>query len=368
MEYNLSPTTTVTKQNSVPTEIIPVLLRTFWGTPGKTLYQHLQTANKIYDVRHPFFYTLKRLGTMLCTVCLAWREARLSDNLHIDSYYIRYFVANPLVSGKGLRNKKERNSEPKGIIKQFMEDVFSSGSAIRTPALPEGKALFYAYVESENEQSMHLCNHFGFRPIREMVTVPFSRFSPKVHACVRKAQPHEYDVLRKRVAEQYSEHSFVVTEHLFYHDNYFVTELDGRIVAGLQANPTQWMIKNLPGISGKILVRILPYIPYLRRLINPKKYCYSAIEGIFCDDGFEWAISALIETAIAKQGHHSALMWFDSACPVLRTVRKNCELGLMDTFNSGGTAEIIVRGQMLSQTDWLWLENTPAYISCFDLT
>ncbi len=368
MEQQLSPTTFVCKQTSVPADIIPMLKSTLWGTPGKTLYQHLQTATKIYDVHHPFFFTLKRLSTVLCTVCFAWRKIDLNGDKNINSFYIRYFVANPLFSGKGLRNQKAKVREPKGIIKQFMENVFSSGSAIKTPALHDGKSLFYAYVETENEQSMHLCNYYGFRPIRSMITVPYSRFSPKAHPKVRKAHPQEYDLLRKQVVIQYSEHSFVNTEHLFYKDNYFVAEQDGRIVAGLQANPTEWAIRNLPGISGKILIRILPYIPYLKRLINPENFCYSAIEGLFCEDGEEWAIDALLQSAIAHQDHHSALMWFDGKCPVLDMVKKSCNLGLMDKINSGGGAEIIVRGQGLNNEDWLWLENTPAYISCFDLT
>ncbi len=368
MEKKLSHTTTVTKQTTVPGEVIPLLLNTFLGTPGKTLYQHLQTATKIYDIRHPFFFTLKRLGTLICTVCLAWRKTELAASEPIDSFYIRYFVANPTFRGKGHRNKKVRSNEPNGIIKQFMENVFSSGSSIQTFSPHSAKALFYAYVESENEQSMHLCHHYRFRPVREMVTVAFSRFSPHAHSCVRKAQPHEYDVLRQRVEAHYAVHSFVCTEHLFYQDNYFVAEQDGRVVAGLQANPTQWAIKNLPGASGKVLIRILPFVPYLRRLINPNKFSFSAIEGIFYEDGCEWAIGALLETAIAAQGYHSALMWFDSACPVLTEVRKHCELGLVDKINASGCAEIIVRGQNLTDEDWLWLENTPAYISCFDLT
>lgn len=368
MEHKLSHTTTVTKQTAVPSENISILLKTLWGTPGKTLYQHLQTATKIYDIIHPFFYTLQRRGTMICTVCLAWRNTRLVNADAIDSFYIRYFVANPIFSGKGQRNKKIRASGPNGIIKQFMEQVFSTGAEIKAPAHHEAKALFYAYVESENEQSMHLCSHYLFRPVREMVTVPFSRFSPQVHACVRKAQPHEYDALRQRVEGQYAQHSLVCTEHLFYKDNFFVAEHDGRIIAGLQANPVQWRIKHLPGLSGKILIRVLPLIPYLRRLINPNKFSFSAIEGLFCEDGCEWAVNALLETVIAAQGHHSALLWFDSDCPVLSLVRKNCDLGLMDKINESGRAEIIVRGQGLTDEDWLWLENTPAYISCFDLT
>lgn len=368
MEHNISPTASVQKQTSVPADIIPILNASVWGTPGKTLYRHLQIANRIHDVLNPFFYTLRRAKTVICTMCLAWRTIKCTTDNEISSFYVRYLVANPTFSSKGKRKQKENRGEPKGIIKQFIEEIFASGSAIKTTEKPDSKSMFYAYVESENEQSMHLCDLFGFRPVREMVTVPFSRLSPKAHPHVRRANPKEYPLLREQVASQYRSHSFVCLDHLFYKDNYFVAEHDGHIVAGLQANPTQWAISNLPGISGKILILVLPYIPYVKRLLNPDKFFYSAIEGIFCVEGHEWALDALLETAIEQQGHYSAMMWFDRNCPLYRMLRQHSKLGLIDKINTGGGAEIIVRGNHLDAEDWLWLEQTPAYISCFDLT
>jgi len=113
---------------------------------------------------------------------------------------------------------------------------------------------------------------------------------------------------------------------------------------------------------------MLPYIPYLKRLINPETFNYSALEGLFVEDGYEWMLDSLLESVIAQQKHHVALIWFDSECPVLEIFQSHCKLGLMDKINSNGEADVIVRGEGITDLEWTYLENQPAYISCFDLT
>jgi len=355
-------------QSDVPTEKLLALLdNTLWGTPGHTMYKHLQTRLRAFDIKAPFFFILERASSILCAVCLAWRSVCLQEKA-IDSYYVRYFVANASINRDGLRNKNAPKQKPKGFIKQFMEDIFSAGATIKDPLAKDRPSLFYAYVERENEQSMHLCNYFGFRSIRKLATLPFSRFNPRRNPSVRKMKAEERESVFLLVRRQYASHGLAVFEHLFFNGNYYVVELDGEIVAGAQANPVSWAIKELGGVTGKVLVKLLPYIPYLNRLINPGLFNYSALEGVFVQDGYEWVLDQLFESIIADQGHTVALMWFDTECPVFSLVKEHCSLGLMNKLNSGTDADVVVRGEMLCDDDWVELENTPVYISCFDLT
>jgi hypothetical protein len=345
-------------------EIVKLLSGTIWGTPGKTLYKHLQTAEKIEHIKEPLFFSLYRHSKLLCTVCLSRRITDLGRGC-ADFFYIRYFVANKSITGKGnikTNSKASRNS----IIKQWMVNIFAQGSRINNKG--NGKAVFYAYVETENSQSMQLCSQYGFVPVRKMVTVPVSRFSPSESPKVRLAADTERTAILKLLKETYQEHRQVFLGNIFYKGSYYVYTENGQIVAGAQANCTRWAICHLPGASGSVLLKLLPRLPYLRRIINPQDFRYSAMEGFFCLPGYEYAIEPFIESIMHKQKNNAALFWFDTECPVYKMLISNCKLGLMAAINSSGHAHIIARGQGLESGDWHELKQKPAYISCFDLS
>jgi len=366
MENKLTKSVSIHQQEEYSPQILDLLKNTLWGTPGKTLYRHLDTSKTINHIISPQFFSLHRFDKLLCTVCLSEREINL-DGEKVKSKYVCYLAANPAISGNGQRNKSERFNEPNGIIKVFMKDVFSKG-ALPDPFEPERqKAFFYAYVESDNEQSLHLCSSFGLRSVRKLTTLAFSRFYPKKFESVRRAKIEEYDQVRQKITQYYSNHNFRCLDYIFYDDNYFVAEADGKIVAGVQANPISWSFKNLPGLSGKVLLKVLPHVPLLRRLINPGKFEFSAFEGIFCEKGYEWILNELFESVLFHQERNTALIWLDVDCPVLKTIRKHCSLGLMDVINSNGSGEILVRGDGLNESDWETLAQKPMYISCFDM-
>ncbi|HPR32090.1 MAG TPA: hypothetical protein PLK12_08340 [Prolixibacteraceae bacterium] len=364
MEQVLSPSVCIKQSPVASGAIVSLLKSTLWGTPGLTQYQHLETEKTIYDIGSPVFYSLERQGNLLCTVCLAGREVNIGSKAR-TSHYVRYLAVRSGLGGDGKRKQKPGKSHSGGLVKQFMEEVFRMGPSALFHR-PEQKALYYAYVESENEQSIHLCTHFGFRKVSTMDTVPFSRFSPKKHTHVRRADPLEYASIQERILQQYHNHNLIDLEHVFYEENYFVAEADGKIVAGVQANPMCWAFRNLPGLSGRILLRVLPRIPYLRRLINPQRFSFSAFEGVFCLDGHEGVLNSLFESVLALQGNYTALIWMDTKSPMIQTIRKHCHLGLMDKINSGGAGDILVRGENLTPADWESLIGKPAYVSCFD--
>jgi hypothetical protein len=366
MESKLSASVSIHRNNNFSAQQLNLLKNTQWGTPGKTLYQHLDTTKTLGKVISPLFFNLERHGKILCTVCLSGRKVNIQRE-KLESNYVCYLASHSSIKGKGTRKKAAREKRSNGIIKTFMREVFQ-GSISQSQLHPENKkSLYYAYVESDNDQSLHLCTAFGFRSVRKLTTLAFSRFSPKPFANVRKAVAPEYDQLREAIAQQYSDHNFLCMEYIFNDGNYFVAEVDGKIVAGVQANPIGWSFKNLPGISGKILLKILPHVPYLNRLINPSKFEFSAFEGIFCLKGYEKQLNGLFESVLYHQQRNTALIWLDTDCPMMHTLRKHVKLGLMDVINSNGSGEIIVKGEGLTTFDWDLLGRKPMYISCFDM-
>lgn len=349
----------------VSPEIIRLLKSTLWGTPGLTQYQHIETEKTIFDIGSPQFFSLERNNRLLCTLCLAGRKVNIENTL-FESHYVRYLAAHSSLNGKRKRKLVTGLNGSRGLVKRFMEEVFKFGPSAEVLNQNLAKTVYYAYVETENEQSIRLCNHFGFKKVSSMETVSFSRFSPKKHESVRHAEKTEYNLLQKAILEQNAGHNFVNLEHVFYNNDYFVYKLNGEIVAGVQANPMCWAFRNLPGFSGKILLKALPRVPYLKRLINPNRFSFSAFEGIFCKPGFEWVLNSLFESVLAVQGNYTALIWLDVQSPLIKCIRKNCKLGLMDKINSNGGGDILVRGENLTEAEWKSMIEKPMYVSSFD--
>lgn len=356
MEKTFSPSVCM-KTNSTPSpSVIKLLSETLWGTPGGTLYKHFNTKDTIFDIKSPRFFSLERNQNLVCTVCLAHRKVTLGNDT-IDADYIRYLAANPEINGNGKRKRLNGLNFSKGLIKTFMEEVFET---------KKHKSLQYAFVETENEQSIHLCDNFNLRKVRSMDTITFSRFAPKISNKVRRAKKSEYPSLLEKVIKQYRSYNLFNPQHLFYKDNFFVFETEGKIVAGLQSNPMRWSFTNLPGISGKILLNVLPHIPFMKRMLNPKDFTFSAFEGMFFEAGYEYVLNDFFEAVIAMQNNYKALIWLDSKSYMTQTIRGKCKLGLIDKLNDNGSGEVVVRGNNLDKEDWDSLYNTPMYVSSFD--
>lgn len=363
MKNKLTTSVSIDQSENYTPEILDLLKKTLWGTPGNTQYKHLGTEKTIADIKSPEYFSLQRNGKLLCTVCLSGRKVNIGENEYQGSY-VRYLASNTSIQGNVERQSSLHNKEHNGMIKSFMEKVFSQGMIPVSD--DEIKPLYYGFVESDNEQSLKLCSCFGFHSVRKLTTLLFSRFFPSPSLKVRKARQSEFGEIKEKVRRQYSNHNFLYFEYLFYNDNYFVAEENGKIVAGVQANPMSWSFKNLPGISGKILLKILPHIPLMKKLFNPAKFDFSAMEGIFFEEGYEWILDELFETVLFTQRRNTAMIWMDTGCPVLKDIKKKCKLGIMNVLNSTGSGEIIVRSDSLSEAEIKVLKNNPMYLSCFD--
>jgi hypothetical protein len=123
MEKKLSSTVSIKQTETVTPEVISLLKNTLWGTPGQTQYQHLETEETIHDIHSPIYFNLHRLDNLLCTVCLAGRKVNI-DEKKVDSHYVRYLAASPAINGNGRRKETSGQRESKGLVKQFMEEVF----------------------------------------------------------------------------------------------------------------------------------------------------------------------------------------------------------------------------------------------------
>ena len=348
-------------QRQYDSAILDLLESTTIGTNGAK-YRHLHTGSKINDLYEPHFFTIYRRQKAIANVTLCERPL-LVKSQPVDTIYIRYFAFDKTFQTKGKSGKKKRPS----IFQQYVSALFDTGNMdVANPTTDP--SVFWAIVDPENNRSWDMADKYGLETIATMRTLAFSRFFPKTNTNVSRLETGSEDKVWEQIKTFYKRHTNLTKVHLFKHNNYFVYKSNGKIVAGIQANKTQWRIEALPGLKGKILVKTLPYIPFIRKIINPKLYLFLATEGLFWEPGHEDKVKPLLEAVLAQQNCHSLLIWIDERDKALKTVLFNSKLGLLQKLKNDNPVEILAKFNHFPENLKADMVNSPQYISGFDTT
>ncbi len=162
--------------------------------------------------------------------------------------------------------------------------------------------------------------------------------------------------------------SDLTRQSLFYKDQYYVYIEDNEIVAGMQANKKAWKFLNQPGISGFILLKVLPLVPVISRYWKPRNFRFTAIEGLFYKDGHENKLIDLMESVCAINQTHFIFYWTDPSSRIYNIISQPGVRGFMSRFFPSEDIDICAKFNNWKQEDIDNFIQRPAYISCFDST
>lgn len=343
---------------------VKLLERTVWGSEGGANYLHLGTGDKIRNTADAYWMTLEKGEQLLGNFAFVGRRTT-AGNDEYPAWYIRYFSMAEHLRVKGKR-ETEKPMRMDNFVRKAASRIFQDPADLVLRGQEDDRAAFYAFVELTNARSQEMCASMGFEPFRQFNTTAFSRFYPKPHGWVERLKPKDQPEVLEKTREFYKNHSFLFLDHLFVSDTYFVFRENGKIVAGVQAHPANWVIMNLPGFIGKMTIKIAPFIPFLRRVFNPKKFNFVAFEGLFHLPGKEKYIPSLLESALYHCGVKAGLIWMDTADPLQATLKKVGRLGVLNKLKEDLPADVIARFHGIpKETTDKW-KSKPIYISGYD--
>ncbi|KAA5545021.1 GNAT family N-acetyltransferase [Adhaeribacter rhizoryzae] len=329
-------------------EIINLLRNTVYGTHGPR-YQHTGHENKINHILNPFFFQLLKDEQVIGTYCLSQRRVKIATGEAL-SFYGRYFSIAPQYKGQGYGSllKKEAIA--------YIE---------RTTTPP---FFFYSYIEESNQRSLAISKKDGYQPIGTLEAVLFSRLYPQQDARFSRLSSDKYPDMLLQLQTTYQDYTLVQLDRVFYEQNYFVLKENGEIIAGVQANPVAWHIVHMPGLTGKIVMQVLPYVPVLNRLINPRNHQFLALEAVYVKPGHEKALLILLESTLAYFGYTSALLMLDVNCPLRQQLKSLGHLGLMHALNKSIYTQVMVKTRGITQKEIKSYPKQPIYASAFDFS
>jgi len=344
-------------ETSPPNSVIELLSNTTIGTAG-SLYQLLDTKEKIHQLHQPHFLYLERNDKAIGNVTICERPISLNNTTQ-DSLYIRYFAFDEVFQG----GSKKGNAS--STLHHYLKELFNTSNL--DPINPvKDKSVYWAFIDPENARSFNMNEKFGFETIGKFRTTAFSRVSPKNSLKVSRIQSNDKEELINEIKSFYKEYNFFSDAHLFENDDFYILKENNKIVAGIQANPVHWKIKSLPGMKGKILMNAAPYIPRIRKLINPKNHRFLATEGLFWREGCEDKIEELLSAVLHQTGHHSLLIWTDTNNKMLSALSINW--GFIQKSKKDNLINIVAKFNGFESSEIDQIKKSKKYLSGFDMT
>ena len=92
---------------------------------------------------------------------------------------------------------------------------------------------------------------------------------------------------------------------MFYGDRYYVLREGSEIIAGVNAMPSSFRIYEIPGVWGWVIMKVLPKVPYFKRLFYPEEFRHLVFDAIYCKKGYEDSLADLFESVCASEGYNT---------------------------------------------------------------
>ena len=337
----------IKRYHGIPREAINFLDNIAWGNEG-ALYEHRNTEEHIKLLHNPILIGLFERDQIRATGIFSITPVYVNGQV-FNCNYFRYFASLKEIRGKGIIKKLTVK------VMQLLNEKAKE------------KTIFFACVEKENKSSFHVCESAGYVPVGTIKTLGFSRFFPKfnnnITQIILKDEKKEVITLLKKLYNQYS---LVQFNSIFLNDNYFVIRENNQIVAGCQYHRVHWVINNMKGLSGKIIMHVIPHIPILNKLFNPKRFEFLAFEGIYFKAGYEHKLYSLFEGLLAREKLKSSMFWMGKNCPIRKKIMTNGKLGMIHSFIKDSDVEVMASFKNMNETEILNVKSNPIFASAFD--
>lgn len=320
----------VIKRASEPSEQSLALLEaTVWGSRD-TRYRIRGLAGKLSRLRDPSYFVLSEKGTELSVFVLDHCHKNVS---HVPCGGFHFVMAATHESHRdeGLATRLV------DVIRPYCEKTV-------------GKPGFgFAYVEETTEISLKLSEHAGHSIEADIPLMLFTRLMPRDDTNVGPVRASEQSELLAALESLYSDHELADFAASFRADECLLCRRDGRITASVQAEMLNWSVVSMPGLTGALLMNILPRVPGWNSFLNPRDLKVVRFGNIYFADGAEADVFAVAEACLARNRSRVGLIMLDQRSPVLAKLKANGNFGLL----SGA-----MRGSIKLHVDTVFMDKT----------
>ena len=309
-------------QQDWPSEAVKTIIKnTVLGSNGAR-YRHLKALEQLKKLDNPLYFSLMAKESCLGNITLCQRK---------DSLYLRYFTFHDRFQASLNSNKREksRRSPLKEHVSEFLNSL-----------TPEKKQAIYAYIEPDNIRSMNMAKEFGFSPKANIAMFHFSRRFPKES---RQFKILTFDEAIPFIRSQYGNQTY-------YFENpksgtYAAWIINNEIVLISRFHEACWEIQSMKGRFGKVLIKALPWLPYVNKLITPARNEFSAFDSFVSLNPSinRKEVNAFLAAALAHFHVHHMMHWVDESSPQSQYL-ESIRWGLLHRIIGKSEIHLVVKG------------------------
>lgn len=340
---------TIKQHSGISSKAIDFFEQTAWGGEG-AVYENRNTKDHIHLLQKPMLLAIHENDLIQGTAVFCNKSVTVAAH-RFNCNYVKYVALSKAIRGKGLAKRYS--------IK-IMSLIRNNEAA---------KTIYFAYVERANKSSYKVVQTAGYKSIGTIKTMGFSRFFPKSQRNIEKVVSNED---KKKVLlllqNQYQTHALVHFDSIFMNDNYYVIRKNNEIVAGCQYHRGHWVINRMKGLTGKLILKVVPLIPILNKVFNPKRFEFLTFEGIYLKAGYEAELHMIFEHLLAKEKLKSAMYWLGETCPIRAKIEKIGKHGLIHSFIKDNDVEVMAAFENMNDDEIKAVQDLPLFISGFDCT
>jgi hypothetical protein len=347
----------LTRSEEISNDFVNQIEQTTLGSVGQLRYQYGDAAENAKKLQQTSFLELKWKSRLIGCIALSRKEVRISDQ-RLPVLYVRYFsISGLLKSRQGQAGNVESKSS--SLLKSFIIDAFNDPE--RLSGFNDIKGI-YAYVENNNLPSVKNVLMTGFKKVDSFSTSIYSRIKPRQKLIMKEAS---ISFLQKEIfplLDQFYDRQHLVPDwenlSTMPGSRYYYYEKNGEILSGILVSQKHWIIKEMPGFTGKLNQYFLSRVPLLNNIFFRDKLEFLTVEMVYVRNDHPHLLPDMIETVMHGYGLHHTMIWASLNSPLLQLVLKSGNLGLLQKLRSPTSAGIYFK----SLSDNL-SPDAPCYVS-----
>lgn len=321
--------------------IIQLLESVTLGTDGAH-YRHLDTRERIEHADNPLFLSMERNERVLGNITFCRRD---------DIWYIRYFAFNEAIQASGKVKSKNKNGLLRTELNRFFDLALNN-------QFDHPVRSFYAYIDPRNAKSLWMSENFGFEKIGEIATQTFSRLKPKKSSRVRKET--NWNAIADLIRNTFGNQLYYFEEQTKVPPFYVLLDDKEEILACAKIHISNWAIERLPGRFGKWLVKLIPFVPFVRKLIQPNRFSFIVPEAVYVKDDNPDYLTELFEGILANENQKVIMWWVDKNDPTYSKMVDKVHWGLLHRILGVNSVNVVEKSLDKRKN------SVPIYTSGFD--
>jgi hypothetical protein len=254
----------ITVDNTYDHKFLEFLKNVKYGTNGV-----VHTVNSIESefkkTKDPLFISLKENDELVGIRVLNHKKMH-QNGIDVDVFYKSLLAIDPAKMNKGYGTL---------LLNKISAHIFTKYD----------KVILSAFVEAGNIRSKRAVQKSGHEYINVFSALSHMSLMPKANKNVSKLNKDDESKILSLLNRQYNNRTFFSVNESFDPESYYVLKENNEIKAGLQVKVASWTFLKFPGLYGFFLMKIVPKIPILKKIFNPKNHSFMKIGNIYITDG-----------------------------------------------------------------------------------